>query len=137
MTTTDALIAALVSLDPGLTLGRSTPEAYIRDRFVNRGACLVAYELDGQPFAEIDINEEPSSYTGPHGTVRTIDGKVYGRIGTLRSESTLPAMSVEREREVRAHYEAEYERAYAAIVAEYPEAADGRRDMGEIEIDRP
>lgn len=80
---------------------------------------------------------EPSSYTGPHGTVTTIDGQCYGRIGTLRPShelQALPAGSEERSRKVRAHYDAEYQRAYAAIIAVHAEAKHGEPDMGQIEV---
>jgi len=46
----------------------------------------------------------------------------------------LPAYSDERYRAVSAWHAAQYDEAYAAIVAEYPEAADGERSMGEIRL---
>lgn len=76
------------------------------------------------------------SYT--HGSITTgPDGTWLGRIGTgdLPADlDALPARSDERYDAVKAWQAAEYDRAYAAILAAYPEAAEGRRDMGDIEV---
>lgn len=81
---------------------------------------------------------EPSSYTGAHGTLMTIDGRVMGKVGTnhLPAElNALPAYSNERSLAVRAWIDSQKERAYAAIVAAVPAARDGARDgYGEIEV---
>lgn len=60
----------------------------------------------------------------------------FGRLGTdclPASIDALPAMSDERSRQVKAWREAVYKDAYEMIVKAFPEAATGRRDMGEIE----
>lgn len=81
---------------------------------------------------------EPSSLLGKHGTVTTnAYGDWIGRVGTRAISPEVEKMkggSPERCAAVDAHHKAQYEEAYAAIIARYPEAAEGRRDMGEIEI---
>lgn len=75
-------------------------------------------------------------YAG-HTTTMTIDGQRCGRVGSrlLPAElNALRAMSEERYVAVKAWHAAQYGEAYAAIVAAHPEAAEGRRDMGEIEV---
>jgi len=67
----------------------------------------------------------------------TIDGQVMGRVGTTRigpELDALPAMSDVRYHAVRAHINADYQRAYDAIVAACPEAFHGVRSMGSIEL---
>lgn len=81
---------------------------------------------------------EPSSYSGPHSTVMSFAGKVYGKVGTKRIPpelEALPAYSMERANAVSRWYNEQKEAAYAAIIAKYPHAAKGARDgMGEIEV---
>lgn len=80
---------------------------------------------------------EPSSYCGPHSTLMTLGGQVHGRIGSRRLPAELdrlPAMTEERSTAVRAWLNAQYEEAYQHIIAEYPEAAQGERDVGEITV---
>ena len=80
---------------------------------------------------------EPSSYTGPHHTLTTIDGKVYGQVSTLRIPPEIDALPCgwDRSDACARWYADQYERSYAAIVAAHPEAAAGVRDgMGGIEI---
>lgn len=71
-----------------------------------------------------------------HGTMTTIDGKLYGRIGTrpLTAElDALPRGTRERVLAVDSYHRAQYGEAYDAIVAAYPEAGmDGVYGMGEI-----
>jgi hypothetical protein len=56
---------------------------------------------------------EPSKLIGAHHTITYVDGEVFGRIGTL-------------------HFtEEEFEKAYALIIDEHPEAAEGKGDQGE------
>lgn len=72
-----------------------------------------------------------------HQTITTIDGAWYGTVGSRRDDSTfrhLPGGSDERIAAVRAHYNACYAEAHAAILAVFPEAANGRRVGGEIEM---
>jgi hypothetical protein len=82
---------------------------------------------------------EPSERNGEmpfsHSTIRTVDGRWMGRIGTRRLPAeleALPAYSSERARAVGAFHEAQYEEAYAAIIAAFPAAEHGCRSMGEI-----
>jgi hypothetical protein len=62
--------------------------------------------------------------------------RMFGRLGTDRlpaSIDALPAMSDERSRQVKAWREAVYKDAYELIIKAFPEAAAGRRNMGDIE----
>jgi len=79
---------------------------------------------------------EPSSIMGAHSTITTIDGKWYGEIGSRRLPGWMDAMPSgdERSRVVGEYIEANYEQEYALIVRAFPEAANGRRSMGEISI---
>jgi hypothetical protein len=80
----------------------------------------------------------PSSYTGRHQTVTSIDGVCHGKVGTERIPAEIDALPVytqERADAVLAWYAAQREIAYAAILAAHPEAAAGQRDgMGQIEV---
>lgn len=64
------------------------------------------------------------------------DGVCLGRIGSDPDRSAydhLPGMSPERREAVMNEYDRRYEVAYQAILSVHPEAAGGRRTMGEIE----
>lgn len=66
-------------------------------------------------------------------------GLLLGRVGSGSSPlptevNALPALSPERCAAVSRFHAAENERAYAAILRDYPEAAGGQRAMGEIEV---
>lgn len=73
-----------------------------------------------------------------HSTITHIDGVRYGRVGTSKLPTELAALkpgSDERYERVHTFFNADKERAYAAILAQHPEAATGQRDgMGEIEV---
>lgn len=58
----------------------------------------------------------PSTLTGAHHVFTSVEGEVFGRVGTLTNT------------------EEEYEAAYEEIIDEYPEAAAGKKDKGEIEL---
>lgn len=80
---------------------------------------------------------EPSGIMGKHSTITFIDGKCYGRIGSrhLSPEiDKLPALSNERLYAVRKAFEEQYQEAYNLIIQAFPEAADGSRSMGDIEL---
>lgn len=83
---------------------------------------------------------EPSKLMGEHSTIQfdlAEGAHVWGRIGTnpdAKLYAHLPAMSEERSNACREAYTLVYHRAYAAILAEYPEAMNGDFDMGEIRI---
>lgn len=80
---------------------------------------------------------ERESVTNTHQTITTIDGAWYGTLHSRRDESTFAHLrggSDERFAAVRAHYAANDAAAYAAILATFPEAAEGRRSDGEIEV---
>jgi hypothetical protein len=86
---------------------------------------------------------EPSKIgTGGHGTIRSFDGAApgwFGRVGTgpLPSDlDALPAYSDERIAAVSSWLLSEYDRAYAAIMEQHPEAGSGRRSMGQVEVTR-
>lgn len=70
-----------------------------------------------------------------HSALTWIDGEKVGRIGTRRLPAdldALPAYSDERIRAVRAWHEAQYQDAYAAIIATVPWLTGYKTDMGEI-----
>ena len=83
----------------------------------------------------------PSSIMGEHSTITHIEGRCYGQVGTERLPrwiDALPAMTEERSAAVRSWHALNYGRAYEAIEAAVPQAAEPRlRDMGEITIDTP
>lgn len=75
-------------------------------------------------------------YAG-HSTIMSLDGERMGRVGTepVPAElDALPARSTERMDAVRAWQRERDERAYAAILAERPEFANGERRHGEISL---
>ncbi len=77
---------------------------------------------------------EPSTVMGTHSSIAFIDGECYGKIGTDPDQSLFDGMPIGRERSeaVNRAYDDRYAVAYAAILAEYPECADGEFDGGEI-----
>ncbi|MGE5571096.1 MAG: hypothetical protein ACM3S5_18835 [Rhodospirillales bacterium] len=94
---------------------------------------------------------EPTELAGhdddAHSTVTTFEGHVgrlsdgrstnwWGRLGTRGLPSDINALPVgeARSNAVAAYHDKQYALAYRLILAAFPEAADGRRDMGEIEI---
>jgi hypothetical protein len=79
---------------------------------------------------------EPSSLCGPHSTIMHIDGQWYGMLGSRRLPAELDAMrGAARWDAVTAYQQAQYDAAYALIVAQHPSAAHGRRSMGDIAVD--
>jgi hypothetical protein len=78
----------------------------------------------------------PSSWMGIHRSLFTIDDQVHGRVGTEEVTPEIKALPVgeERSRRVHEYHKERYEDAYAAIVRCFPEAAQGQRTMGEIEV---
>lgn len=75
-----------------------------------------------------------SDITG-YSTVTTIGGRWHGRLGTERLPAELERLrGKERWKRVNAWQRERYADAYAAILEQRPEAAEGRGDMGEIEI---
>ena len=70
------------------------------------------------------------------GTITTIDGRWFGRIGTERLPreiDALPVYSEERAVAYRRWRDNTYAGAYALIRCAFPEAAEGTEDMGRIE----
>jgi hypothetical protein len=59
---------------------------------------------------------EPSACMNRHGTITTIDGAWYGRVGTLTYKTEECAV------------------AYAAIESAFPEAVGGKRDLGAVDV---
>lgn len=99
------------------------------------------YRIIGSPTVCYDAYTE-SGLMGRHGSITSLEGYAHswwGRIGTERNLpdaiEMLPNRSPERVAAVQAWYEENYERAYAAIVQAFPEAAKGRRTMGTIALD--
>jgi hypothetical protein len=80
--------------------------------------------------------ERSAGICGQHSTVTSDDDGWLGRVGTRALTPELAALPQGRERwdAVDAYHEEQYQAAYAAIVAAHPEAAEGKRDMGEIVI---
>jgi hypothetical protein len=77
--------------------------------------------------------------TARFGTIASLgqDG-YFGRIGTKRPGkriTDLPAGSAERKAAAQEWYQTAYEVAYEIILRAYPEAADGKRTKGEIEVE--
>lgn len=68
---------------------------------------------------------EPSSYCGPHSSLLTIDDRCHGRVGTRRPSDDLEALpsGPTRSAAVCAFYEAQYQEAYTALRAAFPETA--------------
>ena len=79
---------------------------------------------------------EPSSYFGPHGSLMTLDGNVCGSLQSRRLPASIDEMPIYAERLAAcdAFRKANEAEAYAAIVEAYPEATDGLRRNGEIEV---
>lgn len=80
---------------------------------------------------------EMQNSMGEHATITTFDGVWYGTIYSRCDDSTfahLKGGSDERIAAVRAHYAAKAAEAYTAIIAAFPEAVDGKKVDGEIEI---
>lgn len=74
---------------------------------------------------------------GEHGSVTFIDGTYCGRLGTERLPSSIdamPALSDERSRHAKMWIESRYDLACRAIIAAFPEAAEGEQDMGSITV---
>jgi hypothetical protein len=79
------------------------------------------------------------AYAG-HSTFTYFDGKPWGQVGTRQLTSYLDSLepfSDFRMGAVQAFHRMQYEIAYTAIVAEFPEAAGGNRSMGHIAVNAP
>jgi hypothetical protein len=80
---------------------------------------------------------ERGDILGAHQTITTIDGVWYGTLHSRRDDSSyahLRGGSDERIAAVRAAYAANDAESYAAIVLVFPEAVDGKRSDGDIEV---
>jgi hypothetical protein len=79
---------------------------------------------------------EPGTLMGRHSTVTFFDGRCFGRIGSDPDGSIYDGIPVgaERSAAVKRAYDERYAVAYEAIIRAFPEAADGKRDMGEITV---
>ena len=80
---------------------------------------------------------EVQNSMGEHATITTFDGVWYGTIYSRRDDSTfahLKGGSDERIAAVRAHYVTNAAEAHTAIIAAFPEAVDGKKVDGEIEM---
>jgi hypothetical protein len=80
---------------------------------------------------------EPSTLTGAHSTLTTINDEWYGEIASRRLPAeldTLPMYSSTRLQAVRSWQKEQYEEGYAAIYAAYPhlQGIPHHKDMGEI-----
>lgn len=71
-----------------------------------------------------------------HSTIMSFDGVMAGRVGSDPIPECIDQMArgADRVAAVRKFYDDCNQRAYDAIVAAFPEAAEGTRSIGEIEI---
>jgi hypothetical protein len=78
---------------------------------------------------------EASSYFGPHSSLMTLDGQTCGSLQSRRLPKEIDAIPVgpARFKACDAFRAANEQAAYAAIIAAFPEAAEGKRRGGEIE----
>lgn len=95
-----------------------------------------SYRVAGTKSLRVYGAYEASSYFGPHSSLLTIDGQTCGTLQSRRLTAEIDAIPVGPARfeacdAFRAANQAE---AYAAIIAAFPEAAEGRRANGEIEV---
>lgn len=73
----------------------------------------------------------PASIFGVHAVISTQGtSELWGRVGTERFESDLPALSEERLAAARIHRTAMHDKARAAILAAFPEASGRMTDCG-------
>lgn len=101
------------------------------------GAVIVhKYSVAGCRSLVVFAAYEASSYFGPHSSLMTLDGQTCGSLPSRRLPADIDAIPVGPARfaAVDAFRAANEAAAYEAIVAAYPEAADGRRQNGEIEL---
>lgn len=89
----------------------------------------------------IHVAYERSSVLGAHASISFIGDECFGRIGTKRPPAEIDALPAGPERIARVGewYEAEYQRAYTAILTAHPELRDDPRTRyygGEIELSR-
>ena len=106
------------------------------DRTLDNGIIVRRYRILGTPVLCYDAWELAEGWTS-HQTMTTMHGVSYGDITSRRNDDTyaqLPGGSPERIAAVRAHYEATYNASYAAILAAFPEAHNGTRSNGTIEV---
>lgn len=104
---------------------------------------LVVYKASIAPTGRLVYTVyEPSSYCGPHSTLFTINDCVHGAVTSRRLPKEIDAIPVRvAGKWNQARFDAIdvwraglREECYAAIVSAYPEAADGARREGEIEL---
>lgn len=97
---------------------------------------VVTTRVIGTRIDVFSVWERTSGYAGPHSSFFTIGDVLMGKVGARRLPFEIDVLprGDTRLAAVTAFQQAQYEEAYAAILAEYPQAAQGRRDMGEITI---
>jgi hypothetical protein len=111
------------------------------------GFTVVRYNIIGTNLFVHEVYE-PSPSNGAHFASHhsLMSGSTYGQPGTLGKVGTrdlpadidaLPARSDERYHAVRAFHQAQYDEAYALILRAFPDAATGRRDMGDVMTHEP
>ncbi len=91
------------------------------------------YRIIVTPWQVFDAFERFSG----HSSTTRIDGVLMGRVGTRSLTTELAALkplSLTRLERIQTWHAAQYEEAYEAIIAEYPEAARGTRSMGAIDL---
>ena len=97
---------------------------------------LIRVTCHGIIGTKVMVHTAYEPYEG-HSTFTHIDGQRYGQVGTRplpESLNKLKAYSDERYNAVKAWLAAEYERAYSLIIQAHPEAQNGHRDMGQIDV---
>lgn len=81
---------------------------------------------------------EPSTITGRHSTITSLNNKWYGRIGSrlLPPDINKIPFGPERLAAVEKWHKDQYQEAYSLIIEAFPEAKTGHRDMGDITLNR-
>jgi hypothetical protein len=107
------------------------------DRITNDGIVVRRYRMLSTQLVIYDAYELTSGAFGPHHTTTTIDGRWYGTLHSYVPDNasfhSLP-VGEERSQAVTAHYAANDQRSYDAILEVFPEAVNGHRDNGRIEV---
>jgi len=108
----------------------------VETRELDNGVKVVRYQIGGtnnfmyaayEPYIQ-------NGKGGSHSCTLTINGKWFGKVGTLRPSpelDALPGMSPERMEAVTGHYGNERRKAYRYIREAYPDIA-GRMSCGDI-----
>jgi hypothetical protein len=107
------------------------------DRITNDGIVVTRYRMLSSQLVIYQTYELTSGAFGPHHTTTTIEGIWYGTLHSYVPDNapfhSLP-VGQDRSQAVIAHYAANDQRSYAAILEVFPEALTGKRVDGTIEV---